>query len=162
MEESAQMWRSCLPVCAHYNSSDIFFFKCWEKKDVFLINASSTANIEFLLTEGEFVFPQWHSQAFLRLRLWICWGRQAASGVSRGPGQHYSPGWRYKHLAPLAPVIHGCLLPSNRTHKGIRKVEKWHDKQLYPNTPQWVCCSFQDFPNPKKDSFVGRFHFYHT
>lgn len=84
------------------------------------------------------------------LRLWTLWCgaswvRRADGGVSRGPGRHCSRGQHYKHQVPLAPVIHGCLLPPNSTR---REFAKWRSD----TTRNYIPAHFDDYPAPFSES----------
>lgn len=83
----------------------------------------------------------------LKLKYRASWLRQADGTVSRGPVQHHSPGRHYKHLAPLAPVIHGCLLPSNRTH---REFARWRND----TTNNYIPTPCDEYVAPFKTSLI--------
>lgn len=117
-----------------------FIFKCkfWKKSKNVTALAPFFSQISVIFTSS--------AAQFVRLYCRAPCIRQADGAVPRGPVLHNSPGWHYKHLAPLAPVIHVCLLPSNRTH---RKFASWRNNTTnnYRPTPFNECIAH--FKNPK-------------
>lgn len=135
---------------ARYNSSFLFFLNVQKKSSK--INVYLTANIKEFQQSSRFVFPRssmtFTSSIAETVKLWrrAPWVRQADGAVSRGPVQHNSPGRHYKHLAPPAPVIHGCLLPSNRARREFARWRSDTTNNYIPTLLDGYVAAFETYP----------------
>lgn len=130
----------------------LFFFFLNVQKKSSKINVYLTANIKEFQQSSRFVFPRasmtFTSSIAETVKLWrrAPWVRQADGAVSRGPVQHNSPGRHYKHLAPPAPVIHGCLLPSNRARREFARWRSDTTNNYIPTLLDGYVAAFETYP----------------